>query len=189
MTKTLTVCSVAIIIAFTGSLCQAEEKAPKALNFTMKSLAGKPVELSKYEGKVVLIVNTASECGLTPQYEQLQALHKKYNERGLMVLGFPCNQFGQQEPGTAKDIQEFCKVNYGVTFDMFSKVEVNGVDACPLYKYLTSVDTKPAGSGKITWNFEKFVLDRKGNLIARFAPRTKPDAPAVLAVLDQALGE
>jgi glutathione peroxidase len=154
----------------------------------MKSLGGKEVDLSKYKGKVVIIVNTASECGLTPQYEQLQALHEEYGEQGLAILGFPCNQFGQQEPGTADDIQKFCKVNYGVTFDMFSKVEVNGAGACPLYKYLTSVETKPAGSGKIGWNFEKFVLDRSGNVIARFAPRTEPDAPEVLAVLKQALG-
>ena len=189
MPKTLLVCCLAMIVTLTSSLCSAEEKASPALDFTMKSLGGKQVDLSKHQGKVVMIVNTASECGLTPQYEQLQALHEKYKERGLVVLGFPCNQFGSQEPGSAEEIQSFCKVNYGVTFELFAKVEVNGAGACPLYKYLTSLDAKPAGSGKIGWNFEKFVIDRKGNVIARFKPQTEPDAPEVLAVLNKALGK
>jgi len=166
---------------------QAEEKTPAALSFTMTSLTGKKVDLAKYEGKVVMIVNTASECGLTPQYEQLQALHKKYGGKGLAVIGFPCNQFGSQEPGTAKEIASFCKQNYGVTFDLFAKVDVNGKDACKLYKHLTALNTKPKGAGKVAWNFEKFVLDRGGNVIARFEPRTKPDAPEVLAVLKKEL--
>jgi len=158
-------------------------KVPAALNYRMKSLAGKEVDLSKYLGKVVMVVNVASKCGLTPQYEQLQALHEKYSPKGLAILAFPCNQFRAQEPGTAQEIKEFCRLNYGVTFDMFAKVEVNGEDACPLYKYLTSLQTKPVGPGKISWNFEKFIIGRNGEVVARFAPRTKPDDPEVLKVI------
>jgi glutathione peroxidase len=188
MTKTsITIC-VALTLALAASAGNAEEKkTPTSLSFKMKSLGGKEVDLSKYKGKVVMIVNTASECGLTPQYEQLQALHEKYSGKGLAVLGFPCNQFGSQEPGSAKEIQEFCKANYAVKFDMFAKVEVNGKEACPLYKHLTLLNTKPKGAGKVSWNFEKFVLDRKGHVVARFEPRTKPDAPEVLKVLEAEL--
>ena len=164
-------------------------KVSKPLSFTMKSLGGKDVELSKYEGKVVLIVNVASKCGLTPQYEQLQALHEKHAEDGLAVVGFPCNQFLGQEPGTAEEIREFCRVNYGVTFDMFAKVEVNGNGACDLYKSLTAPDAKPVGSGKISWNFEKFVIDRNGKVVARFSPRTKPDDREVVEVIEVELAK
>ncbi len=178
---------VSFAVASIASFGNAEEKTPAALNFKMKSLSGEDVDLSKYLGKVVLIVNTASECGLTPQYESMQTLHETYSGKGLAVLGFPCNQFGAQEPGSAKEISEFCTQNYGVKFDMFAKVDVNGDGACPLYKHLTAVETKPQGTGKIGWNFEKFVLDRKGNVIARFSPRTSPDDPAVLKVIEAAL--
>lgn len=171
----------------------AEEKASdksdgaSALNESMKTLDGKTVDLSKYKGKVVLIVNTASKCGLTPQYTQLQAVYEKYKDQGLVVLGFPCNQFRQQEPGSAKEISEFCTKNYGVTFDMFDKVEVNGDGACPLYKQLTALDLQPKGKGDIDWNFEKFVLDRSGKPVARFAPKTKPDDEAVVATIEKLL--
>ncbi|HUG70244.1 MAG TPA: glutathione peroxidase [Pirellulaceae bacterium] len=184
-----------IVLAFTA-LClvaavtsygSGEEKAPAALNFKMKNLAGKEVDLAKYKGKVVLIVNTASECGLTPQYEQLQALHTAFSDKGLAVVGVPCNQFGAQEPGTAQEISTFCTENYGVTFDMLAKVDVNGDGACALYKHLTSLDTKPQGSGKIGWNFEKFVLDRKGNVVGRFSPRTSPDDPAIVKLIETQL--
>lgn len=178
-----------VLIAGVASFGSAEEKTPAALNFKMKNLSGKEVDLSKYKGKVVLIVNTASECGLTPQYEQLQALHASLADKGLAVVGVPCNQFGAQEPGTAQEISTFCKENYGVTFDLLAKVDVNGDDACPLYKYLTSVETKPKGAGKIGWNFEKFVLDRNGSVVARFAPNTSPDDPALLKVIDTHLAE
>ena len=154
----------------------------------MKTLEGKDVDLSEYKGKVVLIVNTASKCGLTPQYKQLQELHSKYEAKGLKILGFPCNQFGGQEPGTAKQISEFCTKNYGVEFEMFSKVDVNGDKQAGLYKYLNNLDLKPAGKGKIKWNFEKFILDRNGNPIARFGPRVKPDSEEVLKVINDALG-
>jgi glutathione peroxidase len=164
------------------------QKAPPALRFTMHALDGKAVDLARYHGKVVLIVNVASECGLTPQYEQLQALHNKYKDQGLAVIGFPCNQFGMQEPGSAAEIQQFCTRNYGVTFDLFAKVDVNGEQACPLYKHLQSLPTKPKGAGAISWNFEKFLLSRKGDVVARFAPATKPDAPDVVARIEAELG-
>ena len=158
-----------------------------ALSYDMKTLSGESVSLSKYQGKVVLMVNVASECGLTPQYEQLQALHQKYSEQGLAIVGFPCNQFGGQEPGTAEEIQQFCSKNYGVEFDMFAKVDVNGDGACDLYKYLTQLDTEPAGAGDIGWNFEKFLVGRDGNVLARYSPRTSPDAPEVIEAVEAAL--
>ena len=146
-----------LMTAISPSSAGEEEtkKVPKALDFKMKTIAGKEVDLSKYQGKVVLIVNVASKCGLTPQYEQLQALHKKYGEKGLAILGFPCNQFREQEPGTAEEIQEFCRVNYGVQFDLFEKIEVNGDGASPLYKHLTALETKPQGPGKISLELRK----------------------------------
>jgi glutathione peroxidase len=163
--------------------------APAALNFTMKSLAGEDVNLAKYHGKVVLVVNVASRCGLTPQYKQLEALHEKYADQGLAILGMPCNQFNGQEPGSAAEIKQFCTQKYGVKFDMFSKIEVNGEGADPLYKYLTALQTKPVGPGKISWNFEKFLINRQGEVVARFGPRTKPDAPDVVAAIEKALAE
>lgn len=166
---------------------EKENEVPAALNFKIKSLAGKEVPLNKYQGKVVLIVNVASQCGLTPQYEQLQALHEKYSGKGLAILGFPCNQFGKQEPGTSIEIRDFCTENYGVEFDLFEKVEVNGDGACPLYKHLTGLKTKPKGPGKVAWNFEKFLLNRKGEVIARFQPRTKPDAAEVVELIEREL--
>jgi glutathione peroxidase len=164
-----------------------KEDVPAALNFKIKSLDGEEVDLSKYLGHVVLVVNVASQCGLTPQYEQLQELHEKYAGKGLAVLGFPCNQFGNQEPGNAAEIKEFCQKNYGVKFDLFSKIDVNGNSQCELYKYLTSLDLKPKGQGDVQWNFEKFVIDRNGKPIARFGPRTTPDDPDLLKVIKAAL--
>ena len=166
-----------------------KRKVPASLNFTMATLEGKEVALSTYLGKVVLMVNVASECGLTPQYAQLQAMHKEYAKKGLAIVGFPCNQFGTQEPGTAKQIRQFCTQRYGVKFDMFAKVDVNGEDACKLYKHLTKLKTRPKGAGGISWNFEKFLLDREGNVIARFEPRTKPDAPEVVKLIERALAK
>ena len=162
---------------------------PAALAFTVQSLSGERVDLKRYLGKVVLIVNVASKCGLTPQYEQLQSLHEKYSDKGLAILGFPCNQFGNQEPGTADEIKQFCRVNYGVTFDMFAKINVNGKQASPLYKYLTALQIKPKGAGKINWNFEKFLIGRSGEVLARFAPRTKLDAPELLKALERELAK
>ncbi len=187
MEKLFLVFTAVLLVSVIASTSNAENKTPAALSFKMKSLTGKEVDLAKYKGKVVLIVNTASECGLTGQYEQLQALHKTLGDKGLAVVGVPCNQFGGQEPGSAAEITQFCKQNYGVTFDMLAKVDVNGANACPLYKHLTSVDTKPQKSGNIGWNFEKFVLDRKGNVVGRFAPNTSPDDPALLKLIESSL--
>lgn len=181
---------IGVIAVVIGPSAAAEDNAgevPAALNFKMKSLEGKEVDLADYQGKVVLMVNVASKCGLTPQYRQLQALHEKYGEEGLAILGFPCNQFGGQEPGSPDKIRTFCSKNYGVSFPMFSKVKVNGKDASSLYQHLKSLDTHPQGSGEISWNFEKFLLNRKGAVIARYEPRTKPDAPEVIQTIEAAL--
>jgi glutathione peroxidase len=187
MRKLAAVVAVLSLVYTVSNAVAAEDAKASALKFKMKKLDGKEFDLAKYKGKVLLVVNVASECGLTPQYEQLQAVFKKYRDKGLVVVGFPCNQFGSQEPGSAEEIREFCTENYGVTFDMFDKVEVNGDNACDLYKYLTSLDTKPQGSGKISWNFEKFLIGRDGEVIARFSPRTKPDADEVIKAIETAL--
>ncbi len=189
-----TVCGiVATLLAIASGLSStwAQEKkstVENALGYTMNSLGGEKVDLKKYKGKVVLLVNTASACGLTPQYTELQAVYEKYKDKGLVVLGFPCNQFGKQEPGSATEISEFCTKNYGVTFDMFEKVEVNGEGACELYKSLTAMDLKPKGSGKVSWNFEKFLLDRDGKPVARFEPKTSPDDKEIIAAVENLLG-
>jgi glutathione peroxidase len=155
----------------------------------MTSLDGKPVKLSNYLGDVVLMVNVASKCGLTPQYEQLQAMHAQYGEKGLSILGFPANEFGKQEPGTDGEIKEFCTAKYGVQFDLFSKVVVKGDGICPLYKFLTEKETNPGFAGEINWNFEKFLVSRDGDVVARFAPRVKPDAPEVIAAIEAELAK
>ena len=162
---------------------------PPALQPTMNSIAGQPVPLSKYRGKVVLIVNVASKCGYTKQYTQLQKLHEEYADDGLAVLGFPCNQFGGQEPGTEEEILAFCKRDYGVTFDLFEKIDVNGENAAPLYKYLTGDTASITDRGPVKWNFEKFLLDRHGHLIARFRSDATPDSEEMVAAIEHALGE
>nr|WP_324257994.1 glutathione peroxidase [Cellvibrio fontiphilus] len=145
--------------------------------FSAESLAGEPVSLADYRDKLVLVVNTASQCGFTPQYAGLETLYQTYKDQGLVVLGFPCNQFGGQEPGDAADIANTCQLNYGVTFPMFAKVDVNGADAHPLFKWL--VDAAPGLLGNaIKWNFTKFLINRQGEAIKRFAPITKPEALA-----------
>jgi glutathione peroxidase len=172
---------------------QAEEKKgdkpmiPAVLNFKMKTLAGKDTDLSKFQGKVVLIVNVASKCGLTPQYKALEALNEKYSKEGLVVLGVPANEFGKQEPGTDAEIAEFCSATYGVKFDMLSKVVVKGEGICPLYKFLTSKETNPQFPGEIKWNFTKFLVNRKGEVIARFEPTVTPDAKEVIEKIEAAL--
>jgi glutathione peroxidase len=144
-------------------------------DFSVNRLDGTPVTLRDFAGKVLLVVNTASKCGFTPQYEGLEALHREYGERGLVVLGFPCNQFGAQEPGTAEQIGEFCRKNYGVSFPMFEKIEVNGAGAHPLYRWLKSNAKGVLGSEAIKWNFTKVLIDRDGRVVERFAPTTKPE--------------
>ncbi len=181
-----------VAACISASFADAEEKNVSdngALGFTVKSIAGKEVDLAKYKGKVLVVVNVASACGLTPQYEELQALHTKYADKGLAVLGFPCNQFGKQEPGSDAEIAEFCKSEYNVSFDMFSKIDVNGETANPLYKYLTSADTAPAAKGKISWNFEKFIIGKDGKVAARFSPRTAPDDAEFIKAIEAELAK
>ncbi len=148
---------------------------PRVYDFSAKSLAGEEVPLQRFEGKVLLIVNTASQCGFTPQYRGLEALHRAFSPRGFAVLGFPCNQFGGQEPGDAKEIGEFCASKYDVTFPIFEKIDVNGAHAHPLYNYLKGEKSGLLGSS-IKWNFTKFLVDRMGNVVARHAPTTRPDS-------------
>ena len=143
-------------------------------DITVDDIHGKPVKLARYKGKVLLIVNTASECGFTPQYKGLEALYEKFHGKGLEVLGFPCNQFGEQEPGDEKAIEQFCELNYGVTFPLFAKVDVNGANASPLYKHLKSAKKGLLGSEAIKWNFTKFLVDRDGTVVERYAPKTEP---------------
>jgi len=159
------------------------QKVPGVLSFKMTSIDGKEVDLAKYRGKVVLIVNVASECGYTPQYQGLQALHEKHAKEGLAVLGFPCNDFGMQEPGTNAQVAEFCKKNYGVQFDLFAKITIEGKQASGLYKHLTSKETNPRFSGPVRWNFEKFLIGRNGEVVARFASDVEPDAEEFLKVI------
>ena len=147
-------------------------------DFSVDDIHGKPVKLDRYKGKVVLVVNTASKCGFTPQYKGLEVLYRKYHDQGLEVLGFPCNQFGAQEPGSESEIEQFCEVNYGVTFPMFAKVDVNGDGAAPVYRFLKSAKPGLLGSEAIKWNFTKFLVDRGGKVVARFAPNDTPESIA-----------
>ena len=150
-------------------------------DFSAPSISGQDTSLAEFKGKTLLVVNVASACGLTPQYEGLQALHAQYAERGLAVLGFPCNQFGAQEPGSEEEIQHFCSSRFGVEFPLFSKIEVNGPERHPLYQFLI-------GDGEdISWNFEKFLIDDQGQTIARFSPRTAPDDPELVSAIEQSL--
>jgi glutathione peroxidase len=159
----------------------AEESA---LDHKLKTIDGEEKNLADYKGKVVVVVNVASKCGATPQYKDLQALYTKYEKEGLVVIGVPCNQFGGQEPGSEKEIKEFCTSKYSVTFPMFSKVDVNGDKADPLYKYLTS---QPTSEGPIKWNFEKFVIGKDGKVIARFGTRTEPTDAKFVSTIEAAL--
>jgi glutathione peroxidase len=153
-------------------------------DFTAQALDGHEVPLAQFRGRVLLIVNTASKCGFTPQYKGLEALYETYRDRGLTVLGFPCDQFGHQEPGNAEEIGSFCERNYGVSFPLFAKIEVNGPGAHPLYKYLCAQKRGLLGSARVKWNFTKFLVDREGRVVTRFAPAK---APAALASQIEAL--
>jgi glutathione peroxidase len=153
-------------------------------DFSMTTLQGKEKALRNYQGKAVLVVNVASKCGLTPQYKGLQKLHQEWADKGLAVVGFPANEFGAQEPGTDEEIQDFCSANYGVEFDMFSKIVVKGEGQHPLYQWLTS-SSEP--SGDITWNFEKFLIGKDGQILARFSPTIAPDDDALLKAIKTAL--
>lgn len=190
--KVLASLALVLVASAAVAVVAAEKKGEKVapvLNFKMASLTGKPVDLSRYQGKVVLMVNVASECGLTPQYEGLEALHEKFADKGLAILGFPANEFGKQEPGTDSEIAEFCEKNYGVKFDMFSKVVVKGEGQCPLYQFLTSEETDPKFAGDITWNFEKFLIGRNGEIVARFAPKVTPESEEVISAIEAELAK
>lgn len=170
---------MAVVATGANSDDKGDKKVPEVLKFKMKKLDGKEVNLADYQGKVVLFVNVASQCGLTPQYKGLEELHEKYGKDGLAIIGVPANEFGKQEPGTDAEISQFCAKNYGVKFDMLSKVAVKGDAICPLYKHLTSKDTDPKFAGDISWNFEKFLVGRNGEIVARFKPKVDPMADEV----------
>lgn len=155
--------------------------------FSHPTIDGTPKSLGEFEGKALLVVNVASQCGLTPHYEGLQKLWERYEAQGFAVLGFPCNQFGAQEPGTEGEIKQFCESHYGVGFPMFSKLEVNGDGRHPMYAWLTSQASEPDGSGDIKWNFAKFVIDGRGEVVARFAPTVAPEDPELVAAIERTL--
>ena len=156
-------------------------------DINVQTLAGAPAALGDFAGSTVLVVNVASKCGLTPQYEGLQRLYDRFSDQGFTVAGFPCNQFGEQEPGTADEISEFCSVNYGVTFPMFAKIDVNGPDRHPLYTELTATPDAAGEVGDIQWNFEKFLIAPDGQIIGRFRPMIDPEAPELVEAIEASL--
>ena len=162
-------------------------KAKSMYDFTLKNAKGQDVKLEEFRGQVVMLVNVASKCGYTPQYEGLQKIYERYRAQGFTILAFPANNFGAQEPGTNEEIQEFCRINYGVTFPVFSKISVKGDDQHPLYKYLTGRDTNPEFAGDIKWNFGKFLVGRDGRIVARFESADKPEDAKVTQAIEQAL--
>ncbi|HKP68966.1 MAG TPA: glutathione peroxidase [Pyrinomonadaceae bacterium] len=184
---------IVAIVAFAGSLlCPQEPVAaagPTIFDFKAKDIDGAEVKLKKFKGNVLLVVNTASKCGYTPQYESLEATYNKYKDKRFAVLGFPANNFGNQEPGTEAEIKEFCTSKYRVTFPMFAKISVKGEDIDPLYAYFTDMKLNPVYGGPITWNFNKFLIDRKGNIVARFSSKQAPDNPDVIAAIEAALND
>jgi glutathione peroxidase len=161
---------------------------PTLHDFSARTIDGEEEPLRAFDGKVALVVNVASKCGLTPHYAGLQALYEAHRGRGLEVLGFPCNQFAGQEPGSDAEVKEFCSVRYGVSFPLFSKIDVNGPGRHPLYAWLAGEGAGPEPAGDVKWNFTKFLVGRDGRVVARFAPQTEPQAPELLAALEEALG-
>ena len=166
-----------------------QDKIMNLYDFVVSDIDGKEIPLSTYAGKTLLIVNVASKCGFTNQYEGLQKLYERFQEQGFLVLGFPANNFMNQEPGSDSEIKAFCSTNYGVTFPMFSKISVKGKDIHPLYEFLTSKETNPEFSGRITWNFNKFLIDKTGKVVARFGTRTRPDSEKVQEAIGKILAE
>lgn len=160
--------------------------ASSVYDFSLPSIDGQPTSLSTYKGKVVLMVNVASKCGYTPQYSALESTYEKYKDQGFVILGFPANNFGAQEPGTNAEIKTFCSTKFNVSFPMFSKISVKGSDTAPLYQYLTE-KANPALAGEIKWNFTKFLVDRSGKVVQRFEPAVTPDSPEVLAAIEKLL--
>jgi glutathione peroxidase len=182
MMKSVCVLGAAVLLCgLTIEVGQAGEK-PEVLNHSVKDIDGKEVKLSDYQGKVILVVNVASKCGMTPQYKGLQAVYEKYKDKGLVVLGFPCNQFGKQEPGDEIAIKEFCSNKYHVTFPMFAKINVNGDNTNDFYKSLKA--SKP---GDIKWNFEKFLINKKGEVVSRFGTRTEPESGEIINAIETEL--
>lgn len=191
MLKKIIIASVVLIgtLGLNSANPTADAKTKSVLDFKAKDIDGKEVKLSKYKGKVLLIVNTASKCGYTPQYEGLQAIYEKYRAKGFYVLGFPANNFGGQEPGSESEIKEFCTEKYKVTFPMFSKISVNGDDQDPIYKFLTGKETNPMFAGDIVWNFNKFLVDKNGKIVARFDSKDKPESDAVMQAIEKQIGK
>mgnify|MGYP000955494717 CR=1 FL=1 len=189
LAKMLSAASViAPLVGFSISTLSVEPpNVASPLDLKVKNIEGKEVELTAYKGKVVMIVNVASKCGLTPQYAALESLYEKYKDRGFVILGFPANNFLSQEPGTDGDIKMFCTTKYNVTFPMFSKISVKGEEIAPLYAWLTSEKTNPGFSGDIEWNFGKFIIGPEGKVINRFHPKVKPDSDEVVAAIEKAL--
>jgi len=180
--------SLATVLAAAASLAGTQTGAVSIYDFQVEDIDGRLVSLEQYRGKVLLIVNVASRCGFTYQYEGLEALYRQYADRGLVLLGFPANDFLRQEPGSNQQIKEFCTLNYGVTFPMFAKIHVKGRDIHPLYRYLTEPGTDPRFAGRITWNFNKFLVGRDGALLARFQSKEEPQSEAVRKAVEEALG-
>jgi len=168
-------------------MCATAFAASSVHDFTLDALNGTPTPLASFKGKVMLVVNVASQCGYTPQYEGLQALYAKYKDQGLVITGFPANNFGGQEPGTNEEIGAFCRSKFGVTFPMFSKISVLGRDKAPLYQFLTDKTANPATGGEIQWNFTKFLVDRNGKVIQRFEPAVEPQSRELVSAIEAAL--
>jgi glutathione peroxidase len=180
----------ALVVAVSAAIVSAQDSPKKpssVLDFRVKDIDGKDIDLAKYKGKVLLIVNTASQCGNTPQYKDLQAIYEKYKDQGFEVLAFPANEFGSQEPGDNQQIKEFCATNYKVSFPLFSKIVVKGEGIHPLYAFLTSEETNPKFGGTIGWNFAKFLVNRKGEVIGRFEPKESPSSEKITGQVEQAL--
>src|SRR5271170_3124481 len=176
-----------ILLAAVLFLSATAFAASSLYDFTMPALNRSPTPLSDFKGKVVLVVNVASQCGYTPQYEGLQALYMKYKDQGLVIAGFPADNFGGQEPGSNEEIGAFCKSKYGVTFPMFSKISVKGADMAPLYKFLTDKTASPKTGGEIQWNFTKFLVDRNGKVIERFEPAVEPQSKELVSAVESTL--
>ena len=183
------VIGMSLLIARGDETKKEDKPVPSVLNFTMKSLSGDDVNLAQYQGKVILMVNTASKCGFTPQYKDLEALYKQYQDKGFVILGFPANNFKNQEPGTDQQIAQFCEANYGVTFPMFSKIDVLGDSKAPLYHYLTEASTDPKFPGEVQWNFEKFLISRDGQIVARYRSKVKPMSDDVVKAVETKLAK
>lgn len=188
---TLIIASALMMMLANNVMASSDKKQGAKMNsiydFTMKDIDGKDVKLEQFKGNAILIVNVASKCGFTSQYEGLQKIYSQYKDKGLVVLGFPANNFLGQEPGTNEEIKQFCSLNYNVTFPMFSRISVKGKDIDPLYKFLTSKETNPEFSGDISWNFNKFLVDREGKIVARFGSRVKPESEEMIQAIEKVL--